>query len=374
MHFESALSLGLPPSPDNAPSTINIDRTCALISLENAAARGKYRLDERVQNEPEREIPRLHRIRNDPPLRNAKWNPRSKLTFSPFSSDSSSDESSPSTTSPCDSENKENVAPGFPAVYDGGDARDLHTQDVPNSISDFVESLRKSYGQETSYAHSSQQKSTTTNDLYPPSFPAHEQSLYWSFAPHTSIWRKEPLAELDPSTLPVQQRVVQRPAPAPAPSYETRFTNQVHPNAAPNLAPVNAYSFPDIPDIPELFPSYQNGPTAGYVAQPPIATAPSPPLQYNSDLGMASFVTATYPSEYVELHHRRIYPSSTSPDWCVGETIEYVPRRQLYPDEVVKPVIAFSTLEVAAPRPVGVNRYKDTQKWLQKLASDLAAD
>ncbi|KAJ8075528.1 hypothetical protein PM082_021158 [Marasmius tenuissimus] len=381
----SALSLGLPPSPANAPHTINIDRTCALFSLEIQGGRdaNAVRTDwkERIQDEPEREMPRLHRILNRPKTAIQRSHPPP-----PISPNSSSSEESPDHSPIASPDDKENKPPVIVANHGGEDgglhllARAAHRPHQFWAPERTQKSCADIQQHEELYCPPMQYPKLSTNAMYEPAVPARKQCLEWKEggslanvrAPRESVRKRLPLGDLVPSALPAEQRVIRRPVPVSS-SYTPQFTNPFN-NNVPIPTSFNGYSFPDVPDLPEIYPSFYGSNFNANVRQQPLAAPASPPLLYNGDLGVTSFVAATYPSELVAIHRRRIYPSSTEPDWCIGETIEYVPRSQVFPDAVDQPVITLTTLEVSAPKPVRLGQIRDTQKWLQRLASDLAAD
>ncbi|KAK1215570.1 hypothetical protein PQX77_021814 [Marasmius sp. AFHP31] len=378
----SALSLGLPPSPANAPRTINIDRTCALFSLEIQGERdvNAGRTDwkaSKIQDEPERGMPRLHRILNRPKPAIQTSNPPPSISPS-----ASSPEESPNHSPIASPDDKENKPPVVVANHSEMHLL-AHAAQRPR-IFEAPEHTQKSCAEiqqhEELYRLPMQYPKPGTNAVYKPAVPVRKQGLEWreggslvnARAPRESVQKRLPLGDLVSSTLPAEQRVIRRPDPASS-SYTPQFTNPFNGNV-PIPTSFNSYSFPDIPDLPEFYPSFYSNNVNINVRQQPIAAPVSPPLLYNNDLSVTSFVAATYPSELVAIHRRRIYPSSTEPDWCVGETIDYVPRRQVFPNVVDEPIITLTTLKVSAPKPVRLGQIRDTQKWLQTLASDLAAD
>ncbi|KAK1221527.1 hypothetical protein PQX77_015646 [Marasmius sp. AFHP31] len=380
MYPNSALSLVLPPPPANAPHTINIDETCALFSLEiqrvrDASTAEMDRKVNAIRNEPEREVPRLYRILNRPEPVFQRFNPPPAI-----SPNSSSSDESPNHSPIGSPDDKENQPPVFVTNH-GGEDGGLHLHAHRARELEALKYTQKLWGDEQKCEVLDrlarlQYSRSGTNNAYQPAVPARKQGLEWkeggslanALGQRGSVRRRMPLGDLESSLLPAEKRVIRRPAPAS--SRAPQFTDPFHDNI-PIPASLSSYSFPDIPDIPKLYPSH-NVDAAAH--QQPIPVPSSPPLLYNSDLGVTSFMTTTYPSELVALHRRRIYPSSTEPDWCVGETIEYVPRRKVFPDALDEPVVTISTLEVAAPRPVRLGQIRETQRWLQRLASDLGAD
>ncbi|KAL0064138.1 hypothetical protein AAF712_008860 [Marasmius tenuissimus] len=384
MSPNSALSLGLPPPPTNAPHTINIDATCALFSLEIQCGRDKSTVrtdwkESAARNGPEREVPRLYRILNRPEPAIQRSDPPPAI-----SPNSSSSEESPNHSPIGSPDDKENKPPVFIANHgseDGGlhlRAHAVHRAHKFEAPKRMQTSWMDEQQREAPVRLARQYSRSSTNDMYQPAGPARKQgSMEWkeggslanALGPRESVRKRQPLGDLESSLLPAEKRVIQRPVLASS-SYTPQFTNPFDGNV-PIPTSFNGYPFPDIPDIPELYPS-RNVDAPGHQQSIPVPS--SPPLLYNSDLGVTSFMTITCPSELVALHRRRIYPSSTEPDWCVGETIEYVPRRKVFPDALDEPVVTISTLEVAAPKPVHLGQIRDTQRWLQRLASDLGAD
>ncbi|KAG7086037.1 hypothetical protein E1B28_003558 [Marasmius oreades] len=352
----SALCLGLPPSPENAPATINIDRTCALFALEVAGNRVAITSEcsrRRVEEEPGDEIPRLHRILNLP------FTPRANRVSTTSISSNDLFISTNSSASSTSEDDKENEAPRLTEAASTtlSQNRMKQTSTLQPPVSSF-QANHASGVKQSSLPIGNKNWGLTLNRK--PSFT--------TGMPHATFLSKErrlPLRDLVPSALSAKQKVIKRPAPKPrVPQFTNPFSGNV-----PIPVPAASYTFSNASansnDVANRTASWRRG--------NPI---PSPIPFHSSDMGLASFVAVTYPDEIVELHRRRIYPSSTEPEsnWCVGETIEYVRRRDLYPYDVVKPVVKTSTIEVGSPRPVRVNRYHDTQKWLQRLARELAAD
>ncbi|KAG7086027.1 hypothetical protein E1B28_003549 [Marasmius oreades] len=346
----SALSHGLPPSLENAPPTINIDLTCALFALEVECRKMK------IKNESTREIPRLYRILGLP------LTPRATRSFS-FSS--STYVSSTSATSfernPPRESNKEvprsSNATGDVDYYGPFSTRGFSGKPwvKKEPFPSIAFGIR---------ANSMRQPNATTD----------ENGCGWSSTNvHATVPTKKqrmPRGYLDTSTLSAEQKIIRRPAPKPAPKPsvdDTLFSDSISGNVARHL-PAASHTFSNAPAF-----SNEASRTAPWRRG---NTIPPPIQSHRRDMGLASFVAVTYPDEIVELHRRRIYPSSTEPEsnWCVGETIEYVRRRDLYPYDTVKPVVKTSTVKVGSPRPVSVNRYRETQKWLQSLETALAAD
>ncbi|KAF9259005.1 hypothetical protein L218DRAFT_1004310 [Marasmius fiardii PR-910] len=336
----SVLSLGLPPLSNNAPFTINIDFTCALFALEVSGKRvvtaPQSERGKRVETTSERARPRLHRILNLPSTPCS--NPSS--LSSPNAPTLTTTLTVLTETSLTPDANKENEAP--PLCY-GASTRSLeYTEYGASSTDKLSEKLKK-------------QMFSNVQAALP------------------RLQRRRPLGGMVTSTLSAEQRVIRRPAPKPNTNIP-RFTNPFNGNI-PVPAPLDTFS--DAPNVPRLFPSTSNTRITVTAPRRRENTSLSPLQLHHSNVGLATVVSTTYDSdEIVELHRRRIYPSSTEPEseWCRGETVVRVRRRDLHPYDTVTPTIKTSTVEIVSPRPVGVHRYRDTRKWLQTLSRELATD